>query len=361
MADHISTPPFPDRLLEPFRESLAGRAPDWPVPLTEQEVQSLQAHGVDQLVYAWSRDVMLRDSAVQAAAAEAIGQRHLDDALGALHAVGVTPLVLKGTALAYELYAVPELRPRSDTDLLIRERDRPRLRDVLLRLGYEEQVTSGDEHGLRQRSYVLTDRYGFQTVLDVHWSIANPAAFASVLGYEECLEASVDVPQLSEFARGLGRVHALLLACVHRVAHHHDTDRAIWLVDIELLARGLDETRWSEFWRLASERGVARVVASSLDAAGHLSGVRHSHVPPLPSSEPTALYLRRDVRRGRLLVSELRALPGWRARIARIRDLAFPPREYLVHEFGVHGRVALTAAYVRRSIRGVLRLFRRVA
>lgn len=361
MADHITTPPFPARLVEPFRRALAGDTAEWPGPLTSAEVESLQAHGVDQLVFAWSRDPLLREAAVAAAATEAMRHGVLGDAIGALRDAGVVPLILKGGALAYELYAAPELRPRSDTDLLIDEADRARTAEALKALGYQEQVTSGDEHGLRQRAYVLVDRFALEHALDVHWSIANPAAFARVLEYRECLEESVAVPQLHEHARGLGRAHALLLACVHRVAHHHDTDRLIWLVDIELLARQMTPEMWSDFWQLAKARGVARVAAASLAAAAKVSGVEHATVPTLPSNEPSAMYLDRGVTRGSLLLNELRALPGWGARIARLRDLAFPRREYLEHEFGVRGGVALTAAYLRRSVRGVLRLFRRVA
>ena len=51
-------------------------------------------------------------------------------------------------------------------------------------------------------------------VVDLHWRIANPQAFGRVLEYEELAAAAEPLPALSPSARGLGRVHALMLACV---------------------------------------------------------------------------------------------------------------------------------------------------
>ena len=71
-----------------------------------------------------------------------------------------------------------------------------------------------------QASYVTRPRNAPVHVVDLHWRIANPQRVRPVLAYEELAAAAEPVPALAPRARGLRRVHALLLACVHRVAHH---------------------------------------------------------------------------------------------------------------------------------------------
>ena len=44
---------------------------------------------------------------------------------------------------------------------------------------------------------------------------------------------------LDTSARGPSSVDALVLAAVHRIAHHFDSDHLIWLYDIDLIARSL--------------------------------------------------------------------------------------------------------------------------
>jgi hypothetical protein len=61
-------------------------------------------------------------------------------------------------------------------------------------------------------------------------------------GYTGCEPAAPrprkpDKPDPS--ARGLSSVDALVLTAVHRIAHEFDSERLIWLYDIDLIARGL--------------------------------------------------------------------------------------------------------------------------
>ncbi len=363
MVDHISTPTFPDRLIEPVRKALAGEPTEWPATLDAGEIDALDRHGMAQLVYGWSRSESLRSRAIRAAAWEALHLESLRDLLRTLSTAGVVPLILKGTALAYQLFERPELRARGDTDLLVPEMKVPLVRTALVGLGYIEAITSGDEHGLRQATWYRTDAFGCEHNFDVHWSVANPAAFSNLIRYDEALPASVEIAAISEHARGLDRPRALLLACVHRVAHHHDSDRMIWLVDVELLARRMGTADWIALRALAAQGGVATVTAHSLLAADHLFGTNHASEAAMPTvdGEPSALYLRRDARRFRFLINELTSLGSLSARGRRLRDLAFPPFDYMQKEFGATSRAVLPWFYATRGVRGIARMFRRVA
>jgi hypothetical protein len=56
-----------------------------------------------------------------------------------LHRAGVTTLVLKGAALAYTHYPAAYLRPRGDTDLLVKPTDRAMADYALGTLRYKRE------------------------------------------------------------------------------------------------------------------------------------------------------------------------------------------------------------------------------
>jgi hypothetical protein len=363
--DFVADVPVPPRLREPLAAVLRGEGQAWPdsltASLTADEVRAIVEHGVGPLVYARLRLPQLRQDAIYAAAHEPLRSSDLAEVLSALAGRGVEALIMKGTALAYDLYPAPELRPRSDTDLLIARDDLAAVRATMLDLGFEELPSSGDEHGLRQA--VFTRAPGM--VYDVHWAATNIPAFDAVLRFEELRLRSIALPRLGQHARGLLHVDALLLACIHRVAHHHDSDRLIWLVDIDLLRERMSRQEHERFWQLAVAGRVVGVCARSIEVAdAWLARTPHDLAgewlspEELSRDEPTAAFLDRDITHGGVLASSLRALP-WRARIERLRQVAFPPPAFMRQQFGARHAVTLPWWYFYRGLRGVARLFRK--
>ncbi len=325
----------------------------WPA-LTDDEARALASHGVGPLVYSIARVPRLRDQAMQAAAVEPMRLEDLRAVLGVLP----DALLMKGTPLAYELYPAPDLRPRGDTDLLIPPASIDAARAAMLALGFEERITSGDEHAIRQVTFTRRDTFGIDHAYDVHWNIANRASLAEALRFDELRARAVNVPAISPRAMALCDVDALLLACIHRIAHHHDSDRLIWLVDIALLRDRMSRAQHEEFWRLAAERRVAGICVRSVEWAEEWCG-RTTHPRPevVDRDEPSRVFLDRDISYGRTILADFRALP-WRARVQRLWQLALPPAEFMRRRFHVRSRFALPWLYVYRGARGILRLFR---
>ena len=327
----------------------------------------IEAQGIAPLLYARLGIPALRGAALRAAALEPFRLTDLRELLGALAARGVDVLITKGTALAYSLYPSPDLRPRADTDLLIAAAQLGETREVFHELGYSEQLSSGDELAMRQTMFRRVDPAGVDHVYDVHWAVANTPVFADVLRFDELRARSVPLPRIGEQARTICDVDALLYACVHRIAHHHDDERLIWLADIHLLRERMPRAEHALFWALAAEREVIGVCMRSVERAGEwLGGGEHDlaydflDVETIDRPEVTRSYLDPRQRRARLLRAELGALRGWRARAQRLRQLAFPPATFMQARFGTRSRLALPWLYAYRAARGVARLFRRV-
>jgi hypothetical protein len=349
---------------------LKGVGDPWSGLVDDELVAEAERHDLAPLIYhalrvsgAWERQpVAARHALAQMAAAAAIveefSRRDVHRVLEALANSGVSPLLFKGAALANRTYARPWLRPRLDTDLLIREEEVDAAAAAFEQLGFSRVLRPIGEHVTHQFAY-RTSSEGVCLEYDVHWKIADPQLFADILSYDELAADAAPLPTLGPAARAIGDVHALVVACTHRVAHHYDTGSLLWLYDIALLARTLDESQWSQFIRLTSEKRIRRVCARGLALAAELFGA------PAPSAlwdahepEPTAAYLRTRLRRVDILRSDLRTLTGWRARAKLIREHLFPRPSYILQSYGQTHRLALPVLYLHRIVSGAVDWFR---
>jgi hypothetical protein len=358
MVDFIEMPEFPRRIAESLRCSLRGETAPWPQSISEDESRALAAHGMLPLVFRLGGIASLRQGALEAAVIEALRLADLREVLSAL---GGAALIVKGTALAYSIYPTPELRPRLDTDLLIDRGEIGRVRRALASIGFAETPTSGDELGVRQHSFARQDRFGVTHSYDVHLDIANNAVAADALRYGELRARAVPLSAVAPDALGPCNADALLHACIHRVVHHHDSDRLIWLYDIHLLRERMTDEEHRQFWELAGGRRVAAISLASVEAANRIFGGVSPPSMDVVTNEPSSAFLDRHRRYSAVIAGDLAALPGWRARFKRLRQLAFPPPSFMMRSFGAPWRVVLPLLYAYRGFRGVTRMFRRIA
>lgn len=303
------------------------------------------------------------DELRDAAAIDALRTRELRVVLAALADARVDAVVLKGAALAHTHYPRPELRPRADTDLLIPENARDPVASALSRLGYRRPPEIDGDVAVGQFHFVKTDGYGLEHALDVHWRLSNVRAFAEMLTYDELARAAIVIPALSAHARVPTPVHALLVACIHRVAHHADTTHLLWLFDVHLLARSLTEGDRQVFVALASEKKVRAVCARTLTLAQEaFGGLDDTWLellkPPRTSEEPTATFVGGGLRPVDILKSDLGATARG-SRLRLLREHLFPPTSYMRERFPGWPTLLLPLAYARRIVVGAPRWVRR--
>ena len=161
-------------------------------------------------------------------------------------------------------------------------------------------------------------------------------------------------------ADGLTPPHALLMACLHRVAHHFDPPTLIWLYDIHLLASSMSEEEAARFVALAVDSGLAAICARGIARAHHrfLTSLPAAFEKLVPAGrEPLAAFLHKGLRPFDVLMSDLRALPGYRARCQLLREHLFPPPGYLRATQPRLGSGPLPWLYARRIVRGATRWF----
>jgi len=332
------------RPLLAWRLRQTGELPSWPEPLRRPLVDAERVE----------------------AALEVVRRRELERVLGTFDVAGLPVLLLKGAAFAYGLYPEPWLRPRHDTDLLVRPAEVARAAGVLVDAGYRPAELVSGELVMYQRTYERRDALGLRHDCDLHWKVANPQPFADLVSADELLREgeAVSIGD-GHAARAPRPVHGLLLACLHRVSHHYDSGDLLWLHDIHLLADRVIGRGDAEFLALARRTGAGAICARGLRLASERFGTQvpsalltdletpPEGIPPLPD-----VYLKTGVRRIDVLMADLEALGSWRRRWRLVREHLFPPADYMLTHYGRSSRAMLPALYLWRIVRGAPRWFR---
>ena len=302
----------------------------------------------------------------QQAAVEEKARHELRSVLTSLHERGILAVLFKGTALAYTHYDDPILRPRFDTDVLIDSREIETARQALEQHGYRSPPFSSGDLVMHQAPFHRIDDRGVPHAIDVHWRISNPQVFSTALTVEELRAQAPRIPLLGNGAWAAAPVHALALACIHRVAHHSADERLIWLYDIHLLAEGFSRSDEDQFVDLAHAKALRAVCAAGLHAARHCFDGRgvSSLLARIEGDvrgerEKSEIYVTRKMRKVDVLMSDLRALHGWGPKIKLVREHVLPPTDYMRATYGVSSSALLPLLYVWRFARGATAWLRR--
>jgi hypothetical protein len=306
---------------------------------------------------------MLLSPLHRAVAVDLRRQRALIDLLDQLFEHKVRALVIKGAALAWTLYDAPTDRQRHDADLFVHRDQVDDAEAVLRQLDYTRAIEPDQQVASAQRHYLPSSPSADS--VDLHWRVANPRVFDGVLPFEDAWSRSIAVAALGPNARTLGWADTLLLACVHRVAHHADSEDCPWLQDIDRLVRRLDEAERHAFVTEASRSGTCAVCARGLHLAARDYGTpSEALIEQLTKvdagEERSAIFIGGSPRLAGILASDLRHGP-WRERVQLMREHLMPSRAYMRARYPRWPASLIPFAYVARIALGMPAWFRNPA
>ena len=337
-----------------------------PVGLNAAEyLQHLDYHGITMLALqrgSLPDDVksLLTARKALVVANEALKKNALIEMFDAFSQAGLDRIVLfKGGALAHTVYDQPWLRPRSDTDCLISHEQHAEFADVLFSLGYQKLFAIEGELISYQHTYCK--QLAGQSVmnLDLHWRINNRQALAKAYHVDELLANSSRLDKVSSNIRIPAPDDSLLIASLHRLGHHAREERLSWLNDIHKLASSLDDSAWQRLCEHAQQKQLAAITADALNFAARLF---NTQIPTIASqrlraaaelNEPSQLFLNRDLPEWRYFVADIAAIPSLKRKLLFIRENIFPNPDYVRQQMGTRWA---SVAYVKRALRGILRL-----
>ena len=262
-------------------------------------------------------------------------------------------LVLKGGLLAYLVYPAPEQRWRSDLDVLVAPDELPAARAALRALGFGPMFDVAGGTPIDQESWIFRGSAG-RFVLDLHWAMRKHPLLRACLNFEEQWRASVELSGLGPGMRGQGHVHALLNSALHWFDGIFGEEPALaWLLDQDLLWRGMSEHQYTALFDLARDRGVAGLLAESLRLSRDFldTPVDGSALEQLCRNGCGAPATRLIALRNRPVPAYLYAMwsePGPRAKLHRLRHSIFPPPAHLHQRFPEGSRWGLVGLWWRR-------------
>jgi len=367
-----------DRMLA---DALRGRSVAWPDGWTTSETEELVLRRIDYhgvvgliagrfgLLAGWPSQIsrQIRNQAVSRAMWELRHRAELSRLLAALSEADILAIVLKGTALAYDLYPVPATRERGDSDILIAPGDLARGRAILRRLGF--QGPAGDDGAADdlawQEVWTLVGDDGMAHHVDLHWQLLNTPALHDVLPFSNCSDGLIALPRLSSTAWSMDRVRTLIHTCIHRMLHvtasyfvggltYHGGNRLIWIHDIHLLAEALTDVQWTDFCALAAKKGVSAVCSDGLDAARTLLGTSVPHRASERLASPAhraraSAYLLGSRQLGRNWL-DLLAIRGFRKKLSYVKARTLPSTAFIRAKYAGTSSTPLALLYVRRLV-----------
>ena len=288
--------------------------------------------------------------------------RELARVITALEADGCAPIVFKGAALALTHYHDSWRRPRLDADVLVAPSLRGRAAATLATLGYTRPLMTAGRYVMHQEMHVRPDAVVGEHVVDLHWRLANPNVLADLPGHAELRARAVRAVTPEGELYTASAPDALLIACVHRAAHHGNSGELLWLYDIHLVASRLTAAEWALLGSVARRSRVAALVSDGLEASARAFGdrapadVRTSLAAS--SREASSVFLHAGLRPLDRLRADVVAL-GVAGGARLVAEHLFPPVSYMREKYGLRGGALLPFAYARRIVGGAAGWFRR--
>jgi hypothetical protein len=199
--------------------------------------------------------------------------RELLKLLGLMEENGISAIPYKGPVLAAAAYGSVALRQFGDLDILVREQDAMRAKDLILSSGYGPLYQGPAEqqavfHAAR-KVYEMVRNDG-RVVVELHWAVTS-RTFYFPLDPASLWDGVQTVSLEGRQVRNLCPEDLLLVLCVHGAKHHWG--KLMWICDIAEVVRSYaDKLDWSRLMTRARSLGAARILSLALFLARDLLG-----------------------------------------------------------------------------------------
>jgi hypothetical protein len=264
---------------------------------------------------------------------------------------GIDYAVLKGPAVAHTAYPDPALRGFGDLDVLVRGRSFHDACLLLEEMGFRRRVPE-PRPGFDERFGKAATHKSREDAMeiDLHRTLVL-GPFGLWIEPEAMLDRSVSFELAGRKIPRLDDTDTLLSVAMHAVlgwpSHLlplRDVLQVAARADVDWPALG----RRAAGWRLSAVLLHAFVTAASTLGAEPVEDAAVLARIPVRRGEVRALrsYVSERRRVGGTALSTLRAIRGWRSKVAYARALAFPRREFMDDRY----RVGPKASYGRRLL-----------
>ena len=274
----------------------------------------------------------------------------LRELLGLLNQENIQVVLLQGIALFSKIYEDIGLRPTTDVDLWVQERDFPTLAGILLSQGYE-----------RDKLYPTTFRKG-STILDLRTHILWAGRIkARELLLAKDQEFILNDTQIIDFEGHrvlcLNEYDQVLYLMLHGIKHN--VERLIWLADIKLLVKDWKKADWQALIDRSRKLGQEKPIYYNLFLLFHLLGFQPPEKVRKILQEEHLNLIEKKVLRQRMAGDSLpRWAPlflftsgkPWSTRLKLMFETFFPKAEVMRQIFPGHPESKVWRLYCKRVL-----------
>jgi len=312
---------------------------------SQAEINSLDAQSLRAKAMLWEALAIVRKDALKLLLHEA-------------QVRGLSIVLFKGAALAYQLYKSPGLRPSVDIDLYINEDQLSNIVKLLCSLGYDVEPIAEKSMICFQFCASKTSNTGHTVVLDVHYRINNQAEYEGLFEFSKVLANSVSIPEIDPAARGLCYAEAYVLACVHLQGHYAlgEPIKGIWLYDIHLLLQKMNPAEQGYLVEFIDTTSVERVCARWTQVTKHYfrtevpSALQHSLANAVQQKQGK---LPNRINPVKQLWDQFYFLANTRARLVFLKQLFIPSKQRIRDKYP-NSKLWMPILYFRRIVTGLL-------
>jgi len=264
------------RALEEARQIVHENDVDW-----DDFWAQASSHSVAPLIYhtlrddstilpVWAKE-KLQSAYYQSARHNTLLYEELGEIVHAFNDARVPVILLKGAALAKEVYGNIALRPMGDLDILVKREDMARAGELFLRRGY---LVRDHAHSYLRHATFTRGNSHWATHIEPHWHIVSSAYYRRSIPAEWLWQDPVELTIGDVTALRLSPQAAIFHACLHMLDHIGIKDSLLfWLCDIVEISRRHD-IDWDTLADRAVQFKIVLPVRSILQESRKLLNLR---------------------------------------------------------------------------------------
>ena len=288
----------------------------------------------------------------------------LSNVLRMLASMGLPVIVLKGAALGDTLYGNGALRPMTDLDLLLHERDITATIDALHQRGYQSagvEVRPG--HTLDFENELVVRSPGTPSLaIELHWHLLDSPFYQDHLNERWFWDTAQPAWVAETNALVLGLEASILHLSAHYVLHHRAQGMR-WICDIAgLVAISGADLDWqlvfvksAEFRLVTSIQVVLRQLVDDWAAAISPDVMQTAAELPVSAEERQVVEWLQAEQRPVMqrFWADLASMTGWRNRATFLLSNLFPSAAYMEERYDLPNRAVVPLAYPYRWAIGI--------
>jgi len=281
-----------------------------------------------------------------------------------LESAGLQAIMLKGAVMAEVVYGNIALRPLLDLDLLLDLQHVPDALQILLSVGYAQDIEPQQGAALEYENEILLSKPGIEEVgIELHWSLFDSPYYQDLLPMDWFWDTALPTTFGEAASLILGPEAQILHLCGHLSLHHNREPDLLWLNDIaEVIHFYKNKIDWNlllekaqvcklvlpvqrVFPRVAGELGApipdeVLTSCSSLSASPDETQVFAWHTAPERSA-------------AQRIWSDIVYIPDWSRRLHYVLVKLLPSPSYMIPRYRIPFRLLLPFYYLYHLLIGL--------